>query len=522
MQFVRFIAPMLACVLLMSCQSVLPSDRDGVQTTSGRLAGENNGAVAVFKGVPYAQPPIGKLRWAPPQPVHWTGVRDATAFGAPCLQSTNPDGVTANGGGVAGASREDCLYLNIWAPARARNAPVMVWLYGGGGTMGAGSVSTYDGSAFARDGVVLVTINYRHGALAGFAHPSVAQANRSPDANFHLLDAIAALKWVKANASAFGGDPANMTLFGESAGATMVANLLTSPLARDLFAKAIIESTGSLPTPGTPLPRALELGADFATAHGLAGPDASIDQLRTLSGAEILAHAKTRGGLRTVIDGTAKSQSIMEGFAAGNALDVPMIIGTNSDEGRLGGTQRVATHAMTGAPVWQYFFDYVPEVRRADNPNGAPHAAEIPFVFDTLAIDRRIAGKVTEEDQRVAFLMHGCWVAFAKQPATARSISCPDFDWPARTEQNGQSVAHFQAAPSLTKAPGLKSPPNGAPAWPHQPRRGLTLAGPHQGAGRKPSVLAAEPVVLRDALIGCAPPSHGGTLPGCLSEKPRF
>jgi para-nitrobenzyl esterase len=313
---------------------------------------------------------------------------------------------------------------------------------------------------------VLVTVNYRHGALAGFAHPAIATANGAPDANFHLLDSIAAIEWVKANASAFGGDAGNITVFGESAGATIVANLVTSPMTKGLFHKAIIESTGSLPTPGATLDRANEVGETFATAHGLPGKDATIEQLRTISPEAIMAHASTRGGLRTIIDGRSKTQSIMDSFVAGSAMDIPMIIGTNSDEGRLSGTQRVATYAMSGAPVFQYFFDYVPEVRRADNPNGAPHAAEIPFVFDTLNLDRRIAGRATAEDQHVAGLIHACWVAFAKQPASSRTIACPGFEWPARTEANGEATAIFQASPSLGKAPDLRSPPNGAAPGP--------------------------------------------------------
>lgn len=461
------LASALMLGLLAACQTTpVPDGPREVRTSFGILVGETAGGVSVFKGVPYAKPPAGDLRWAPPQPASWTGAREATEFGAPCLQSTNPDGVTPNGGGVAGATSEDCLYLNIWAPAGARNAPVMVWLYGGGGTMGAGSVSTYDGAAFARDGVVLVSVNYRHGVLAGFAHPAVEAANGATDANFHLLDSIAAVQWVKDNATAFGGDTGNITVFGESAGATIVANLVTSPMARGLFHKAIIESTGSLPTPGTTLERARELGATFATAHGLPGKDATIAQLRAIPAEAILAHAQTRGGLRTIIDGRTKTQSIMDSFAAGSAMDIPMIIGTNSDEGRLSGTQRVATHAMSGAPVFQYFFDYVPNVRRTDNPNGAPHAAEIPFVFDTLNLDRRIAGKATAEDQQVADLVHACWVAFAKQPASAKTIACPGFDWPARTEANGQAVALFQSTPSLGKAADLRSPPNGAAPGP--------------------------------------------------------
>lgn len=461
------IAAALLIGLLAACQTMAPI-ADGprrVTTTSGVLLGETSDGQSIFKGVPFARPPVGALRWAPPQKMSWQGGRTATEFGPPCLQPTPADG-RPNGGGVSGASSEDCLYLNIWAPANVKGAPIMLWLYGGGGTMGSGGVSTYDGTAFARDGVILVSINYRHGVLAGFAHPAVEAANGTTDANFHLLDAMAALKWVKDNAAAFGGDANNITLFGESAGATIVANLVTSPAAKDLFQKAIIESTGSLPTPGTPLDRARERGATFAAAHGLSGKDATIEQLRAIPAEAIITNTATRGGLRTVIDGRSRTQSIIDGFAAGSASDIPMIIGTNSDEGRLSGTQRVATYAMTGAPVFQYFFDYVPQARRAENLNGAPHAAEIPFVFDTLAVDRRINGQVTAEDQKVADYIHACWVAFAQQPVSSRTVACPGFDWPARTEANGQTVAVFQTAPSLGKAPNLRSPPNGAPPGP--------------------------------------------------------
>lgn len=453
-----------SALALSACASPTALDNARQDGAARFLIGTENDGVAAYIGVPFATPPVGDLRWAPPRMITRPDYTVNTP-GMPCLQPTPADG-RPNGGGVSGASSEDCLYLNIWAPVNAKNAPVMLWLYGGGGTMGSGNVSTYDGTNFARDGVILVTANYRHGALAGFSHPAVEKANGTTDANFHLLDAITALQWIKANAAAFGGDAGNVTLFGESAGATIVANLITSPPAKGLFQKAVIESTGSLPTPGTTLERAKELGAAFATAHGLPGKDATIEQLRAIPADAIMAHAATRGGLRTIIDGATKTQSIMDAFAAGTAADIPMIIGTNSDEGRLSGTQRVATHAMTGAPVFQYFFDYVPQVRRADNPNGAPHAAEIPFVFDTLTLDRRIGGQVTAEDQAVADLVHACWVAFAKQPASSRTITCPGFNWPARTEANGQTVAIFQATPSLGKAPDLRSPPNGAAPGP--------------------------------------------------------
>lgn len=439
-----------------------------VKTAAGVLVGESAGAVVVFKGAPYAKPPVGDLRWAPPQPMRWTGERAATAFAPPCLQPSRADG-RPNGGGVTGPSSEDCLYLNVWAPAGARNAPVMLWLYGGGGTMGGGHLGTYDGAAFARDGVVLVTINYRLGALGGFAHPALTRAAKPGDGlgNYHLLDALAALRWIRANARAFGGDPANITVFGESAGATMVANLLTSPMAKGAFAKAIVQSTGSLPTPATPLVRAEALGAEAAATLGLPGAEATVAQLRALPADAVILTPKTAGGLRTILDGRVKRQSIMDAFAAGAALDVPLMIGTNSDEGRLNGTQRVATYAMSGAPVWQYFFDYVPDWRRADQPNGVPHAGEIPYVFDTLAADRTGAARMTARDHAVAARVHSCWVAFAKAVPGTRSLTCADgFHWPARTEANDRAVAIFQERPALGRAEALRSPPNGAKPGP--------------------------------------------------------
>lgn len=438
-----------------------------VVTTSGALVGESQQGAHIFKGVPYAQPPLGNLRWSPPQSIKWSGDRQATSFALPCLQATRADG-TPNGAGVTGESSEDCLYLNVWAPADAKNSPVMLWLYGGGGTMGSGHVATYHGAAFARDGIVLITINYRLGALAGFAHPSLTKAAKPGEgfANYHLLDAIAALRWAQTNAKAFGGDPRNVTLFGESAGATMVANLLTSPQARGLFQKAIVQSTGSLPTPAMPLTKAEAAGAALASAHGLPGNNATLEQLRAVAADKIIAHPTGRG-LRTILDGRVKQQSIMESFASGTAIDVPTIIGTNSDEGRLSGTQRIATYAMSGAPVWQYFFDYVPDWRRPEQPNGAPHAAEIPYVFDTLTKDRRAGRRMTPKDLAVGAYIHSCWVAFAKASVNATRLSCANgFEWPARTAANGQAVAIFQERPSLGKAPLLRSPPNGAPPGP--------------------------------------------------------
>jgi para-nitrobenzyl esterase len=438
------------------------------KTASGVLIGASDGSLNVFKGVPFAMPPVGDLRWAPPRPIKWKGERSATEFALPCLQIANADG-RPNGGGVSGPSSEDCLYLNIWAPAKAHNAPIMLWIYGGGGTMGAGSLPTYDGTAFARDGVILVTINYRLGALGGFAHPSLTKAAKSKEgfANYHLLDAMAALRWMKDNAKAFGGDRNNVTVFGESAGATITANLLTSPMAKGLFDKAIIESTGSLPTPATPLARAEEQGVTTMAALGVVGAEADVAKLRALSDEAIISNRSTAGGERTILDGRVKTQSILESFASGTAIDVPMIIGTNSDEGRLRGTQQVATHAQSGAPVWQYLFDYVPDWRRADQPNGVPHAGEIPYVFETVTADRTGGSRMTDKDKAVAERVHSCWVAFAKANKKTRELNCADgFTWPARTEENNRTVIIFQEHPSLGRATELRSPPNGAKPGP--------------------------------------------------------
>jgi para-nitrobenzyl esterase len=344
----------------------------------------------------------------------------------------------------------------------------MLWVYGGGGTMGSGSIATYHGDAFARDGVMLVTINYRLGALGGFAHPALTKAAKPNEgfANYHLLDVIAALRWVKDNAGVFGGDPNNVTLFGESAGATITANLLTSPMAKGLFEKAIVQSTGSLPTPATALAIAEERGVAAMAELGVA-KDATLAQMRALPADSIIGNRNAGGGQRTVLDGRVKAQSIMDSFASGTAIDVPMIIGTNSDEGRLRGTQQVATHAQGGAPVWQYFFDYVPDWRRSEQPNGAPHAAEIPYVFDTVTADRRGGDRMTEKDKAVAKRIHSCWVAFAKAPPNTQTLNCADgFKWPARSDANQRTVAIFQERPSLGRAGDLKSPPNDAAPGP--------------------------------------------------------
>jgi len=238
--------------LLVGAVLTLPAHANNsveVTVDSGKLSGKSADGVNTFRGIPFAQPPVGDLRWMPPQPVaKWSGTRAATEFSLPCPQPTNADGKTPNGGGVTGKTSEDCLYLNVSAPANAKKAPVMVWLYGGASFLGAGSLGSYNAPAFAKDGVIMVTTNYRLGPLGYFAHPAVLNAAGKNDnvANYALMDAVATLEWVQRNIEQFGGDPANVTVFGQSAGGFMVVNLLGIPSANGLFAKAGIQSGAAL------------------------------------------------------------------------------------------------------------------------------------------------------------------------------------------------------------------------------------------------------------------------------------
>lgn len=337
----------------------------------GVMSGKG-GKVAVFNGVPYAAPPVGELRWKPPAAAPgWQGVRDAREFGPDCMQTRGEmgSGFIGNlmeGQGIRGAQAaavnaalslvndapmsEDCLYLNIRTPNLNEEGepgeplPVMVWIHGGGHQWGSGSTVIYNTDALPERGVVLVTINYRLGALGYFAHPALsAESPHGASGNYGLLDQIAALAWVRDNIAAFGGDPANVTIFGESAGAHSVAAIMASPLGEGLYHKAILQSGGGsydvLELDLNPLGfwTAHESGAEFATRLGLAGADATAEELRAVPAQTLIETADNdlTKALHTIADGWALPVQIGAAFASGAQPPVPMLIGYNADEGSL-------------------------------------------------------------------------------------------------------------------------------------------------------------------------------------------
>jgi para-nitrobenzyl esterase len=436
---------------------------------TGALVGAMIGDVKVFKGIPYAAAPVGGLRWKPPQPARrWDDPRDATLFGAACPQLA-ARGVTniLPVGGSPGPFSEDCLTLNVWAPKNAAKAPVMVWIHGGSGRMGAGSLSYYDGTSFARDGIVLVTINYRLGHLGSFAHPALTRAapEDEPLVSYGVMDQIAALRWVRRNIAAFGGDPGNVTLFGESAGGLSTLVLMTVPRARGLFHKAIVQSGGGW-FPPSDRQGAEKCGGALATTLGLPGGEATLEQLRALSIAQLNSVTDVCTGL---VDGRLLTEEPTVALAAGRAADLPLIIGANSGEDSLlsraalesikafmfkpstleaarevygdrpnddvlarllfrdvlfvAPARWIASRTWREQPAFLYYFD------RARRPyeQRAPHGADIFNVFETF--DQRPDGgpAATDADRAMGAAMHACWVSFAR---TGRP-SCPGTSaWP--------------------------------------------------------------------------------------------
>ena len=421
-----------------------------VTVDTGTVIGAIVDQARVFKAIPYAAPPLGALRWRPPQPAAaWTGERDATQDGAACPQVVYPG--RYNEGGYQGPTSEDCLTLDVFAPLHATRAPVMVWIFGGGDVAGADSIAPNDGRFFARDGVILVAMNYRLGALGFFAHPALTKEAKpgEPLADYGLMDQIAALQWVKRNIARFGGDPDNVTIFGESAGGGNVLTLMVTPAARGLFAKATVQSGGGW-DPSVDLTKAEAAGVALGQKLGLPA-DATAEQLRALPVEQLLG----TGPAWPIVDGRLVTERAARGFARGDQAPAPLIIGSNSWEAsllppaRYGAyadglapavkaaypdeaadpaklAQAAFTDAVMGAPArwyaaqasrkagaWLYEFPYVRVVRRGKIP-GANHTSENPYVFDTQMIVPNYSSEIVDADRVVANFMHSCWVSFAK------------------------------------------------------------------------------------------------------------
>jgi para-nitrobenzyl esterase len=371
-----------------------------VTSEAGGLKGSRGGDLTVYKGVPYAAAPLGALRWRPPQPAApWKGTRKAEAFAPACMQT----GVSMPGETPPAVS-EDCLYLNIWAPRAAKGLPVMVWIHGGGWPNGSAAMPLYWGDRLARRGVIVVTIAYRLGPFGFLAHPelSAESAHRS-SGNYGLMNQIAALKWVQHNITAFGGDPARVTIAGQSAGAMSVSLLMSSPLAKGLFQRAIGESGGVFEpfelAPGYMLANAEHDGEAYAASLGAR----TLAQLRALPAGELLK-GKANSISHPVLEPFVLPRSPYDVFAAGAESDVPLLIGSNEDEARSLADLKSVTAA-----------NFTAELEKSWGKLPPPVVAAYPYTDDAQA---KTARADLERDLRFGWDM---WAWARLQAASAKS-----------------------------------------------------------------------------------------------------
>ncbi len=466
----------LVCV--SACAEARPPVGPQVKIDSGAIAGATADGVEAFKGIPFAAPPVGDLRWRAPQSVKaWTGVRDATQYGHDCMQTPFPSDAAPLGT----TPDEDCLVANVWRPAGTKpgqKLPVMVWIYGGGFVNGGSSPAVYAGDGLARKGVIMVSFNYRIGRFGFFGFPALTQADADHGllGNYGFMDQIAALKWVQRNAAAFGGDPANVTIFGESAGGGSVHTLLTTPLAKGLFARAIVQSGGGRGylmgdrrlSQDLPTAKSSEtLGLALAEKNGIAGSDAAaLAKLRALPADVVndgLSMATMGQGFATyggpMVDGRIVVETPQAAYSSGHWAKVPVMIGANSDDiGFFGAPNKAAAFATFGAGAtaakaaydpdgtaddravihrmamdrmmieparfvaatiagqgiasYEYRFSYAADSMRSQWTGGAPHATEIPFVLNT--VKAKYGSDLTAKDAAIADATNSYWANFAK------------------------------------------------------------------------------------------------------------
>jgi para-nitrobenzyl esterase len=481
-----------------------------VKTDKGKVEGAltADGKVAAFKGIPFAAPPVGNLRWQPPQPAaKWSGTRAAKEFGSRCIQTGGyPDMLFHDPG-----PSEDCLTLNVWTPSDAKpgSLPVMVWIYGGGYVGGGASEARQDGQFLAHRNVVVVTLNYRLGIFGFLAHPELtAESAHHASGNYGLMDQGAALEWVKRNIASFGGDPKNITIFGESAGSFSVSALMASPLTKDLIAKAIGESGGAFYSSALSFPSrevSEKSGSEFAQA---AFGTSKLADLRKLSSDEIVkaATAKTTPPPRFApnVDGYFLPDSVPNIYAAGKQAHVPLLAGWNSDEGRafalfakppvtaesfaaqaqkmfgaraqeflavypassdeeakvsagdFGGDSFIAystwrwieAHVQANLPTYRYLFNLgSPGDKYHPAILGAFHSDDIEYVFGTL--DSRQEAVWRPEDRKLSEQMGQYWTNFART-GDPNGPGLPE--WPA-TGPTEWKVMHLNANPEAKADP---------------------------------------------------------------------
>jgi len=464
--FVASIAPAVAATAVSNV----------VKTQAGAIAGlivEDGGEkVYLFKGVPYAAPPVGELRWKATQPLKsWDGVRDTTKWSNQCAQRAG------SSMGEPGSISEDCLYLNVVTAAKTTDEkrPVMVFFHGGGLTTGTGNSTTYNNTALPRKGVVVVTVNSRLGPIGYMAHPALsAESGRGASGNYGTFDLIASLKWVKENIAQFGGDPNNVLIFGESGGGTKTLSVLTSPLSKGLFHKAIIESGSALISSErvTTLEKGEAAGKRISAKLGLDKSANELAALRAAKWEDLIAAAGDRElnfPANLVVDGYALPQSVHDTFKNGKQHDVPLMVGANEGEkGELQENVPMVANLMSStakSKTYVYNFAHVPTGWR-NLPCVAFHGLELPYVFGyipqgisspTLFYLSTGGGCTTREpgpdqlDHVVAENTMQMWAAFAKtgDPSVKGLIK-----WPAYTEQNDQ---YLRIGQTLEVKKGVKA-----------------------------------------------------------------
>ena len=498
------VCALAAMGLALGLSTPIHADSLTVKTAQGKVHGKtiNNGKVKAFLGLPYAAPPVGDLRWKAPQPpASWKAERDATQYGAHCIQGHVYSDMVFQDSGPS----EDCLYLNVYAPADARDKsklPVMFWIHGGGYSGGASSEPRHNGDFLPIKGVVLVTINYRLGVFGFLATEDMAKEANGAAGNYGLLDMVAALQWVKGNIAKFGGDPGNVTIFGESAGSFAVSTLMASPLARGLFHKAIGESGAAL---GGGLGGQLAAEREKQAGAWVASLGVStLAELRAMPAEKVLEAAQKRGapGFSPVIDGRLLTEPVADTYAAGKQAHVPLLAGFNRDENSsmangmtaekwkafaathfneraaeflkaypgdtdeqaarsaadYGGDMFIAfgtwkwieAHRKTGeSPVYRYHLELASPPSKYHAGSFAFHSDDIEYVFGTL--DTRPGAVWRPEDRKLSEQMMSYWTNFAKT-GNPNGPGLPE--WP-KYDQN-DSLIHLDS--TITSGPDAMRP----------------------------------------------------------------